>query len=36
MVTDPFGFSWFVATIKDPVSPEEMQRRWSEAFEEKK
>ncbi len=32
MVTDPFGFSWFVSTTTSEVSPEEMQHRWSEAF----
>ena len=31
MVADPFGFSWFLATHKEDVSPEEMQRRWSAA-----
>jgi PhnB protein len=36
MVTDPFGFSWFISTTTSEVSPEEMQRRWNEAFEEKK
>lgn len=33
MVTDPFGHSWFLATQKEQVSPEEMQRRWSGSFE---
>ena len=32
MVTDPFGHSWFVATLKDQVSPTEMQRRWDAAM----
>jgi len=36
MVTDPFGFSWFIATTTAEVSPEEMQRRWNEAFQEQK
>jgi PhnB protein len=36
MVTDPFGFSWHISTTKTEVSPEEMQRRWNEVFEEKK
>ena len=30
-VTDPFGNEWFIATHKEDVSPEEMQRR-AEAF----
>jgi PhnB protein len=29
MVADPFGYSWFVATKTEDVSPAEMQRRWS-------
>lgn len=29
MITDPFGFSWFISSPKEVVSPEEMQRRWS-------
>jgi PhnB protein len=33
MVTDPFGFSWHISTTKEKVTPEEMQRRWNEAFE---
>ncbi|OYW09266.1 MAG: glyxoylase [Acidobacteriia bacterium 12-62-4] len=28
MVTDPFGFSWFLAEVVEQVTPEEMQRRW--------
>jgi len=28
MVTDPFGFSWFLAEAVEQVTPEEMQRRW--------
>jgi PhnB protein len=28
MVTDPFGFSWFLAEVVEKVTPEEMQRRW--------
>jgi PhnB protein len=28
MVTDPFGFSWFLAEQVEEVTPEEMQRRW--------
>jgi PhnB protein len=36
MVTDPYGFSWHISTTKTEVSPEEMQRRWNEVFEEKK
>lgn len=33
MVTDPFGHSWFIATRKQQVTPQEMQRRWSGTFE---
>ena len=29
MVTDPFGLSWFIASPKETVSSEEMQRRCS-------
>ncbi|MEZ4417172.1 MAG: VOC family protein [Gemmatimonadota bacterium] len=32
MVMDPFGFSWSIATPKEQVSPEEMQRRFSAAL----
>lgn len=32
MVADPFGYSWFVSTVKEVVSPAEMQRRWTAAF----
>ena len=32
MLADPFGYSWFVATLVEEVSPEEMQRRWNAAF----
>lgn len=31
MVADPFGHSWFVATLKEEVAPQEMQRRWDAA-----
>jgi PhnB protein len=31
-VMDPFGFSWTIATRKEAVSPDEMQRRFSAAF----
>lgn len=31
-VQDPFGFSWTIATRKEAVSPDEMQRRFSAAF----
>jgi PhnB protein len=33
MIADPFGYSWFIATRKEEVSPQEMQRRWSAVFE---
>lgn len=32
-VMDPFGHKWFLATRKEQVSPEEMQRRMNAAFE---
>jgi len=32
-VVDPFGHKWFLATRKEQVSPEEMQRRMDAAFE---
>ena len=32
MVTDPFGYSWFIAHKIEDVSPEEMQRRWTDAM----
>lgn len=30
--SDPFGHTWTIATHKEDVSPEEMERRASEAF----
>ena len=32
MIADPFGHSWFVATLKEQVAPLEMQRRWDAAM----
>jgi PhnB protein len=32
LVADPFGYGWFVATPVDPVTPEEMQRRFTAAL----
>lgn len=32
VIADPFGHKWRLATRKESVSPEEMQRRWSEQF----
>ena len=32
MIADPFGHSWFVATLKEQVAPQEMQRRWDAAM----
>lgn len=32
MIADPFGHSWFVATLKEQVAPAEMQRRWDVAI----
>jgi PhnB protein len=29
LLSDPFGYSWFVAHKVEDVSPEEMQRRWT-------
>jgi PhnB protein len=29
LLADPFGYSWFVASKAEEVSPEEMQRRWN-------
>jgi len=31
-VTDPFGHSWDLATHREDVSPEEMNRRGKEFF----
>jgi PhnB protein len=28
-VADPFGYKWMIATPKENVSPQEMQKRWS-------
>jgi PhnB protein len=33
MVVDPFGHKWHLATRIEEVSPDEMQRRWSQALE---
>jgi PhnB protein len=30
-VSDPFGNVWTISTLKDPLSPQEMQRRMSAA-----
>ena len=32
MIADPFGHKWHLATRKEAVSPQEMQRRWSAMF----
>ena len=29
---DPFGHKWSIATHKEEVSPQEMQRRWTQAM----
>jgi hypothetical protein len=29
MIADPFGYSWSIAQKKEPVSPEEMQERFT-------
>ena len=31
-IADPFGYKWMIATRKEPLSPDEMQRRWSAMF----
>jgi PhnB protein len=28
-IADPFGYKWMVATRKERITPQEMQRRWS-------
>jgi len=33
LISDPFGYAWFIATRKEDVSPQEMQRRWAQVFE---
>ena len=32
MIADPFGHQWFLATRKEEVSPNEMQKRFAESF----
>ncbi|HVP83487.1 MAG TPA: VOC family protein [Rhizomicrobium sp.] len=32
MIADPFGHQWFLATRKENVSPEEMQKRFEESY----
>jgi len=32
-IADPFGYQWIIASRKEPVSPEELQRRWSAMLE---
>ena len=32
MIADPFGHAWYVATPKQAVAPDEMQRRWTQAL----
>ncbi|MBP7779505.1 MAG: VOC family protein [Acidobacteria bacterium] len=32
LVLDPFGYSWFIATLVEEVSPAEMQRRFTAAL----
>ncbi len=32
MVADPFGYSWFIAHKIEEVTPEEMQRRWTDSM----
>ena len=33
MVACPFGYRWFLATPKEVLSPEEMQKRWTKMME---
>ena len=33
MVACPFGYRWFLAAVKEEVSPQEMQRRWNSLLE---
>lgn len=33
MIADPFGHQWFLATRKEAVSAEEMQKRYDNSFE---
>lgn len=30
MLADPFGHQWFVETVTEVLTPDEMQRRWNE------
>ena len=32
LIADPFGYSWFIASKSETVTPEEMQRRWQAMF----
>jgi PhnB protein len=32
MLQDPFGHRWMLASRREEVAPQEMQRRWSEAL----
>jgi PhnB protein len=32
MIADPFGHQWFLATRKENVSPQEMQKRFEKSF----
>ena len=31
-IADPFGYKWMIATRKEQVTPDEMQRRWTAMF----
>lgn len=33
MIACPFGYRWFLATPKEDVSPDEMQKRWAKMIE---
>ena len=32
MLADPFGHQWFLGTRKEAISPEEMQKRYTDSF----
>jgi PhnB protein len=32
MIADPFGHQWFLATRKESVSPQEMQKRFEKSY----
>jgi PhnB protein len=32
MLLDPFGHTWMIATLKEKVSPQDMQKRWNDGM----